>query len=402
MLAGIAVSQRMLGISRFEDRLFTGRRVSLWGFGFLVAYVIAFVIRFLLHKWIIGKSGHPVFADFVWIWLGGRFALMRNAAGLFNHSTFSEAQASLIGGLPPGGFPYFHWVYPPTILLIIAPLALLSYVPAFSLWIFTTACLYLAAVYAILPCALTILLALLPSAVITNVSLGQASFLTCALFGFAFLLMDRHPYVSGICVGLLTYKPQLGVFFPLVLVVCGQWRVIAGAIVSALLLCAGSVVVFGPGAWVLFARSLGTHNPATFQPTYSVEVINQTVFGAMHRLGAGVAAAWTVHLTIMLLATALVYVIWRRPVPYSLKAAAFSLGSLTATPYLLIYDLTALSVPVAFLVKDARERGFLPGERLVLMACFLTTFAFAYAPVAPIVVWCLMGLVWRRISYAPE
>jgi arabinofuranan 3-O-arabinosyltransferase len=401
VLPGIAVWQRMLSISRFEDRLFTARRLSVWGFGFLAAYVTAFLIRFLVHKWIIDKTGHPIFTDFVWIWVGGRFALVRDAAGLLNHSTFSKAQASLIGGPPPKGLPYFYWMYPPTILFIIAPFALLSYIPAFIVWLLTTAFLYIATIYAIVPCALAILLALLPCPVIINVSLGQASFLTTALLGVVFLLMDRRPYLAGICLGLLTYKPQFGVFFPLVLVICGQWRVIAGAVVSASLFCGAAAAVFGPWTWVSFARSLFTYSPGSFTPVFNVEVAHQTVFGMMHWLGAGVAAAWTLHLTIALLATAFVCAIWLRPAPYSLKAAAFSLGSLAATPYLLIYDLTALSVPVAFLVKDARERGFLPGERLVLMACFFVTFAFAYAPVAPVVVWCLMALVCRRVSYAP-
>jgi len=390
----------MLNISRFEDRLFTGRRLSLWGFSFLGAYVTALVIRFLVHKWIIDKTGHPVFTDFVWIWVGGRFALMRDAAGAFNYSTFSEAQASLIGGPPPHGLPYDYWIYPPTMLLIVAPLALLSYVPAFFVWVFTTACLYISVIYAILPCGLAILLALLPCAVIINVSLGQAAFLTTALLGFAFLLMDRRPYLSGICLGLLTYKPQLGLFFPLVLMICGRWRVIAGAVTSTLLFFVAGTVAFGPGAWILFVRSLRTHNPATFAPAHNLEVINQTAFGIMHWLGAGLIAAWTVHVVIALLATALVCAIWLKPVPYSLKAAAFSLGSLMATPYMLIYDLAALSVPVAFLMQDARERGFLPGERLVLMGCFFTTFLFAYVPAAPIVILCLMGLVFRRVSYA--
>jgi arabinofuranan 3-O-arabinosyltransferase len=372
------------------------------GYGCLAAYVGAFTIRFLAGKWVLDKTGYPAFVDFVWIWIGGRFALMRDAAGVFNHSTFSAAQASLIGNPPPRGFPYQYWVYPPTMLLVVAPFALLSYVAAFFVWIAATLCIYLAGVYAILPYALSIVLALLPCAVVMNAIVGQAAFLTTGLFGFAFIFMCRRPYLSGICLGLLTYKPQLGLFFPLALVITRQWRVIAGATTAGLLFAGVATVVFGPHAWALFVRSVHAHNPATFLPTYKLDAMNQTVFGLMHWGGAGLGAAWAAHLAVALLATALACMIWLQPVPYSLKAAAFSLGALIVTPYMLIYDLTAVSVPAAFLIEDALAHGFIPGERLILLCCFLSLFLFTRMPVGSIVLLALMGLVVRRARYATK
>jgi uncharacterized membrane protein len=367
---------------------------------FLVAYVAAFAIRFVAGKWMIDREGWPVLLDFVWIWMGGRFALAHNAAGVFNHSLFSSAQASLIGKAPASAALYQYWVYPPTLLLVAAPLALLPYAAAFLVWIGATLCVYLAAIYAILPCTLSIVLALLPCAVIMNVFVGQTAFLTAGLLGFSLVFMQRRPYLSGVLLGLLTYKPQFGVFFSVALLVTRQWGVIAGAIASASLLAAAAAFLFGADAWVLFARSLQAHNPATFLPNYTLEAMNQTVFGLMHWAGAGVIVSWIVHLAVAVPAAALACWLWMRPGPYQLKAAAFGLAVLIASPYVLIYDLTALSVPAAFIVADALAGGFLPGERLALLGCFLALFLFVLMPIGPIAMLVMLGLVVRRASYA--
>jgi hypothetical protein len=393
----------MLRISRLEDSLFTGHRLKLWGSCLLAAYVIAFAIRFFEGSWMIDKLGHPAFKDFLWMWIGGRFALARNATGAFNYSVFSAAQASLIAhAAPPGGFPYFYWVYPPTLLILLAPFALLPYLFSFFVWMAITACLYLAAIYIILPGGLSVLLALLPCTVLMNVSVGQGAFLTAGLLGLSFIFMRRRPYLSGFLLGLLTYKPQFGVLFPIVLVITRQWRVIAGAVASALLFAGAATLLFGINAWVLFLQSIHAHNPATFQPTYALEAMNQTVFGFMHWIGADLKIAWVAHLTVTFGAGALACWIWLRRGSYSLKAAAFSLAALLATPYMLVYDLTALSIPAAFMIEDGRARGFLPGERLILLGCFLGMFLWNLLPIGPIIMLAMMVTVLRRASYEDE
>jgi arabinofuranan 3-O-arabinosyltransferase len=383
-------------VSRAEDAIFTKRRLALCGYAFLAANVIALAIRFLAGKWVIDKAGHPTYVDFLNWWVAGKFALMRNAAGAYDYPTFSAGQAAVAKSAPPQF--YFYWVYPPTMLLLLAPFALLPYLAAFFAWIATTLTLFAIALYAILPEVLTVVLALLPLPVVMNVFIGQTAFLTAGLLGLSLVFMSRRPYLSGICLGILTYKPQFILFFPLALVITRQWRVIAAATASALLFAGVAVLMFGSNAWLLFLRSLRGHNPATFLAP-NVEGMNQTVFGLMHWVGAGIVADWVVHLAVAVLMTVLTWQIWLRPVPHSLKAAAFSIGVLIATPYMLLYDLTAVSVPAAFLITDALARGFFPGERLVLLGCFLVLFLCFNFSVGPIVLIVLMGLVLRRVSY---
>jgi arabinofuranan 3-O-arabinosyltransferase len=65
-------------------------------------------------------------------------------------------------------------------------------------------------------------------------------------------LLERHPALAGICLGLLTYKPQFGLLFPIVLIADRRWLTIAVAALVALLLAALS--------WLASAARAGRHS----------------------------------------------------------------------------------------------------------------------------------------------
>ena len=388
-------------ISAAEDLIFTRRRMSLWGYGILAANVGAFAIRWFTGNWIIDQAGHQKLNDFESLWVGGKLGLMRDAASAYNYPLYAVAQASALNGPPPATF--FHWVYPPTVLLLFAPIALLPYTAAFFTWIAASLSIYIVGLYEILPDSLLIVIALLPPPVPKNLFIGQLAFLMAGLLALSMVFMSRRPFLSGILMGFLTCKPQYVLFLPLALLLTRQWRVIAGAIVSGSILFLGTAWAFGPNAWILFLRaSKELDFVNSLPPPFSVVYLNQTVLGLMHQTGAGMTAGWVVHLAVALLMTALVGQIWMRQAPQSLKAAAFSIGVLIATPHMLAYDLTLLSVPAAFLVEDGLARGFLPRDRLVLMICFLGLFLCFNFIVGPIILLALMGLVLRRVRYATK
>jgi hypothetical protein len=57
----------------------------------------------------------------------------------------------------------------------------------------------------------TLLVASAFPAVFINVGHGQNGFLTAALLGGALHWLDRKPWLAGILIGMLAYKPQFGV-----------------------------------------------------------------------------------------------------------------------------------------------------------------------------------------------
>jgi len=381
---------------RMEDRLFVPGRLAGYGAALLAMYVVIFAGGIWGRSWLFDANGALAFLDFVWIWLAATFALVGDATTVYDHVAFAAAQVPYVE-LSRKGFPYYHFVYPPTLLLFIAPLGLLPYVAAFTIWMLSTALLYLYAIYRIVPRAVVFLLALLPLPFAQNLFLGQTGFLLAGLLGLALGLMARRPYLAGMCLGLLTYKPQFGLIFPIVLLVTWQWRVIVGAAVTVAMLFFAVSAFYGMAAWDGYLRTLRGTNVGTFMSDENLNAIIQTAFGVMHWAGASLGTKWTVYVVVSLLTTTLVCVICRRPVSDSLKAAALGIGALTVTPYMLAYDLTALAVPVAFLTQEGLASGFLPGERFTLVGCFLAVFLMPLMPVGPLILAILMILLLRRV-----
>jgi alpha-1,2-mannosyltransferase len=64
---------------------------------------------------------------------------------------------------------------------------------------------------------------------LANAVVGQNGFLSPALVGGALLLLPGSATVAGCLIGLLAFKPHLGILLPIVLVAGGYWRAIAAA-----------------------------------------------------------------------------------------------------------------------------------------------------------------------------
>ena len=149
-----------------------------------------------------------------------------------------------------------RWHYPPPFLCAAALAAVLPLVPARLAWLAATGAVYAAAIRGILGERAGWLFARGFPGAIWNVSAGQNGFLTTALIGGALGLLERHPVLAVCCLGLLTYKPQFGVLFPLVLVATGRWRAFFAAAGVALALAALSGLVFGSAPWLAMAQTV--------------------------------------------------------------------------------------------------------------------------------------------------
>jgi len=72
------MSRNRLG--EIEDRLFTERRIRLYGTGVAVAYALALAWRLLHGQWVFLSDGRLRCVDFGWMWLSGKFAASGNSA----------------------------------------------------------------------------------------------------------------------------------------------------------------------------------------------------------------------------------------------------------------------------------------------------------------------------------
>src|SRR6516225_5841230 len=95
----------------------------------------------------------------------------------------------------------------------------------------------------------TLLIAAAFPAVFVNVGHGQNGFVTAALLGGALHWLDRKPWIAGILIGLLAYKPQFGVLIPLALLAGQRWSCIGAATATVAGLIAISLLTLGEGVW---------------------------------------------------------------------------------------------------------------------------------------------------------
>jgi hypothetical protein len=382
-----------------EDQLFTQRR--LWLFGRLIPALYLFMgVKFLmLHDWLLAPDGSRFWTDFLSVWAAGAQALHGGAASVYGITALDALQNSTVSNL--GGL-HLPFAYPPTFLLIAVLLGTLPYVAAFFVWQAVTLLLYAAAIYLIVPRREAVVLALAFPAVFANVFVGQEGLLAAALLGGALRLLDDRPVLSGLLLGMLTFRPQLGVLFPIVLLLTGRWRTIVSATITTMGLAAASFWCFGADAWRSFLDHAPEHAAATLLHGQSVGswAFLQSAYALVRDLGGTELFAWLSQISVALLVTFFVSWLWLRPMRYELKAAALAVGSALVTPYLYFYDLPILAVPAAFLLADGLKHGFARCERLAVLAAAVSTVLFVagiYAPLGPFVMVLIAIIVAVRV-----
>ena len=346
------------------------------------------------HWWIVDENGLGIPTDFVNVWSAGRLVLDGHPALAYDWDIQKQVQVAVLGQTYDGNFA---WHYPPPFLFIAAVLAHFPYTVAYAGWAAVSFVPYLAAMRAIVGRSFGFLLAAAFPVVFTNTLVGQNGFLTAALIGGTLVLMPRRPVLSGICLGLLSYKPQYGLLFPLVLIAALQWRVFVTAGVVTVVMAAISWLAFGTESWQAFVHWMPMFNQAFLVEGRAPWGKMQSIFALTRYLDGPESIAWTLQWIMSATVAILLAALWRSPkVLYPLKAAALAAGTLLVTPYLFLYDEMVLAIAVAFLVRVGLDEGFERHEvpALGLVAMLLMIYPYLGAPTgfaATLVVAVLIG-----------
>ena len=205
--------------------------------------------------------------------------------------------------------------------------------------------------------------------------------------------------MSGIFIGLLTYRPQLGIFFPVVLIAGGYWRTFVVAAITALvglLACWGA---FGADTMQACLHFLPGASDALLVKGENGFYNFQTVYGLVRMAGLGSGAGMVIQGGMTLWAAVALAWFWRSDAPFPLKAAAMATASLIASPYLYIYDFAVLTVAFAFLYRhrpfDAVEMAGVAAANVLVGA-----FLFFPSPIGLLAVVIAFALIVRRLTGA--
>ena len=331
-------------------------------------YVLAVAGWIASSDGLIDRNGKPLGTDFSNVYAAGELTWQHHAAEAYQPGLQHAAEKAVFGGRE---VPFYGWHYPPFFFAVAVTVAAMPYGWGLSIWLATSLLAYLAAMRAILPRPETLLIAAAFPAVFVNIGHGQNGFLTTALLGGALHLLDRRPWLAGVLIGLLTYKPQFGMLIPIALLASGRWRTIGAAVTTIAGLLALSFVTLGGDVWHAFANSM------TFTQTVVLEQGGtgwekiQSIFSAVRMWGGSVQLAYAVQIALAALLAASLAWLWHSDAAFELKAAALAVGSLLATPYVLDYDLVVLGLAIAYFARLGLRQGFRPCEISLLAAAWI-------------------------------
>jgi hypothetical protein len=317
---------------------------------------------------LIDRNGKPLGTDFSNVYAAGSLTWQGRPSEAYEPALQHAAEKAVLGGRE---VPFYGWHYPPFFFAVAVLVAAVPYAWGLAIWLAASFAAYLAVMRAILPRPETLLIASAFPAVFVNIGHGQNGFLTAALLGGALHWLDRRPWLAGVLIGALAYKPQFGVLIPLALLAGGRWNTIAAAIATVAALVAVSFVTLGGGVWHAFADSMNfTQTVVLEQGGTGWEKI-QSVFSAVRMWGAGVQLAYAVQIALALMLAASLSWLWHGDAAFELKAAGLATASLLATPYVLDYDLVVLAIAIAFFARHGLARGFRPFEISLLAAAWI-------------------------------
>jgi len=350
--------------------------------------------------------------DFSVFWTASNLVLHGHAAAAYDPVLFNNAEVARFGAAL--GHQSLPWLYPPTMLLFVAPVALVPFLPAYFLFFAGSLLCYVYAVQRLsglhthlpVPRA-TALVVIAYSAVFSCVLYGQNGILTAGIATLALHLYGRRPIVAGILIGLLAIKPQMAMVFPFVLLATRAWRTFASAALTTLLFTVAGVALAGIGSLNGLAHALSIVRGMHFTlPAYWF--VSPTPFAALRLSGASIPVALAAQAAVGLLAIAAAVNVWRGTQDMRLRGAVLAVATLLTTPYLWQYELPWLGIAIFCLIAHGLDEGWLPGDQIVIvLAWLLPVFELfnrimALPQIGPVVLLAVLFITVRRVTLAPR
>lgn len=352
-----------------------------------------------------GIGPHLANSDFINYWMAGRLAVAGDVSLLFDPYAYYARLQEMFGA----DYNPHNWSYPPHAILLSWPLGFLAYKPAMAAFLGLTLAFFLVAAeifrrrFAPLADPALYWTAQIVF-VAVNIVTTQNGFLTGGLLLLVLSTYDRRPWLAGLCLGVLTIKPQLGLLVPVMLLFSRQWATIAWAGFFTILFVALSGIAFGVESWKAYVEVVVPYQHGVMTGWEgAMLVMMPTVSSGLRQIGidSQTALAFQTAFNVLCLPVAL-FALWKARAGGLAMVAAFVFGSFLAAPYSFNYDTGAMVVACAALAALPGA----PGDSRRLFAAFLCLlpatvmfFGILGLPIAPLLI--LAGLIlWIRTGAA--
>jgi hypothetical protein len=295
--------------------------------------------------------------DFLHFYTLGNIALQKRGDLLYD----IQAQAALLKKLVPdaAGNVYVP-LYGPQVSLLFAPFARMSYPAALTIWLLLNAVIYGTSCHLMWKhCPnlraqpWTVLIAALAFPGFFHlICWGQTPGLALLCFTLAFLALSKNrPYLAGVAIGSLIFKPQLGLAAAVIFLFSREWKLIAAATLAAL-------TQLGIG-WLYYGTPIMREYLHAVMNVRGVLPMLEPRPYQMHSLHAfwSLLIPWPPLSLILYAATAMAVLAvaarcWRGKISLGLRYSALMLATVLVAPHLTVYDLLVLA-PALLLLTDS-------------------------------------------------
>jgi Glycosyltransferase family 87 len=301
------------------------------------ALAAAMFAGFDLFQWVVAYGSDHFHNDFTFYYAAARIGVTHGWQSIYDLN-LQQSELDAIGSRIRIA-ELARYISPPPVAWLALPFTLLPYPAAYVVWsaLLLTALVgtwYLAAPGAGRLRLIHLVAALAWLPVIYGLQLGQPGLFVALGVAGSYALLRRHrPFLSGLALGVIVLKPQLGFLLPIALLAGGRFRALAGAAVAIGLLLIGSGFNVGPDGMAAYAERLSFAADVPVNRQLTIALIIGGLGAA--RLVQGALAIWALALVFRL----------RKQSPEWIYVLAI-LGGLLATPYLHLDDLVMLGLAI--------------------------------------------------------
>ena len=328
------------------------------------------------------RSGHIKGHDFAHFYVLGEIANEHATADLYSFA----AQSDRMDRLVPEYENRFAPIHGPQMSLLFAPFARLPYVQALTIWLALSVAGYAACCFLLWARApnlrpygwVAVVLAAGYPAFYFLVAFGQSSTIALAsVTAGYFALRAKRPWLAGLALGVLFYKPSFGLALPFILIFGREWRVILGAATAVALQLGAGMAYYGAGVLrAYFDTVVGVSQIADVLEPIPYQMQSLRSFFSILVPWPDVAfAAYVIAASAVIVLAARS---WRTQGPLELRYSVLLLATVLANPHVNPYDLVVI-IPVFIFTADWALARSWNGRALWLLlypAYYLPGFAF--------------------------
>jgi len=333
-----------------NPKFFTGKRVHRHA---ILLLIIALIFGYGL-KMAIDIPGP---SDFLQFYASGWLVLHHQSASLYDRNVRANEGVRFTSHAQGYNPPL---VYGPQVALFFAPFALVPFWLASLLWKLVSFGLYLSCCYVLWKAcpnlrlrseaANLLVIAVCSPALFSLMSHSQTSVLLLLAFVLIYRNLSTRPFLAGLAVGIIAYKPHFGLVIACVFFLTSQWRAILGAIVSITGQFAVTALCLGARVFPEYAHSLRIAEQYQLDRDWIGQMVCLRSFWQLTLPAHSAFVAYIVTAAGVIVITILA---WRRDSfsSFKLRFALLQLSTVLAAPHAFVYDLVLL-IPAQLFVEE--------------------------------------------------